>query len=103
MPNRQGQTAGGFDQAALTGTPTAPVETRSAHRRQGHVLREPLSVSHRYLRGSVGERTRSAIGITIRDSDRAWVALAGGVAAYDLIPTDDEQVTNAARRTSSLC
>jgi hypothetical protein len=24
MPNREGQTAGGFDQAALTGTPTAP-------------------------------------------------------------------------------
>ena len=34
----------------------------------------------------------------MRDSDRAWVALAGGVAAYDLIATDDEQVTNAARR-----
>src|ERR1700741_498395 len=31
-------------------------------------------------------------------SDRAWVALAGGVAAYDLIATDDEQLTNAARR-----
>jgi hypothetical protein len=36
--------------------------------------------------------------ITMRDSDRAWVALAGGVAAHDLIATDDEQVTNAARR-----
>ena len=34
----------------------------------------------------------------MRDSDRAWLALAGGVAAYDLIATDDEQVTNAARR-----
>ena len=34
----------------------------------------------------------------MRDSDRARVALAGGVAAYDLIATDDEQVTNAARR-----
>jgi hypothetical protein len=34
----------------------------------------------------------------MRDSDRAWKALAGGVAAYDLIATDDEQVTNAARR-----
>ncbi len=34
----------------------------------------------------------------MRDSDRAWVALAGGVATYDLIATDDEQVTNAARR-----
>jgi hypothetical protein len=29
MPNRQGQTAGGFESGgqALTGTPTAPVET----------------------------------------------------------------------------
>ena len=26
------------------------------------------------------------------------MALAGGVAAYDLIATDDEQLTNAARR-----
>jgi hypothetical protein len=34
----------------------------------------------------------------MRKSDRAWVALAGGVAAYDLIATDDEQLTNAARR-----
>lgn len=34
----------------------------------------------------------------MRSSDRAWVALAGGVAAYDLIATDDEQLTNAARR-----
>jgi hypothetical protein len=34
----------------------------------------------------------------MRNSDRAWVALAGGVAAYDLIATDDEQLTNAARR-----
>jgi hypothetical protein len=34
----------------------------------------------------------------MRDSDRAWLALAGGVAAYDLIATDDEQLTNAARR-----
>jgi hypothetical protein len=29
----------------------------------------------------------------MRNSDRAWVALAGGVAAYDLIATDDEQLT----------
>ena len=34
----------------------------------------------------------------MRNSDRAWVALASGVAAYDLIATDDEQLTNAARR-----
>jgi hypothetical protein len=34
----------------------------------------------------------------MRNSDRAWVALAGGIAAYDLIATDDEQMTNAARR-----
>ena len=34
----------------------------------------------------------------MRNSDLAWVALAGGVAAYDLIATDDEQLTNAARR-----
>lgn len=34
----------------------------------------------------------------MRSSDRAWVVLAGGVAAYDLIATDDEQLTNAARR-----
>jgi len=67
MPNRRGQTAAGFDQAALIGTPNAPVETRSAPRRQGHVLREPLSVSHRYLRGPLGERTRWAIDITMRD------------------------------------
>ena len=55
-------------------------------------------MSHRYLRGPLGERTRWAIGIAMRDSDRARVAVAGGVAAYDLIATDDEQVTNAARR-----
>jgi hypothetical protein len=55
-------------------------------------------VSHRYLRDPLRERTRWAIGITMRDSDRAWVALAGGVPAYDLIATDDEQLTNAARR-----
>jgi hypothetical protein len=55
-------------------------------------------VSHRYLRGPLAERTRWAIGIKMRDSDREWVALAGGVAAYDLIVTDDEQLTNAARR-----
>jgi hypothetical protein len=48
--------------------------------------------------GPLGERTRWAIGITMRDSDRAWLALAGGVAAYDLIATDDGQLTNAARR-----
>ena len=34
----------------------------------------------------------------MRNSDRAWMALAGGVAAYDLIAADDEQLTNAARR-----
>jgi hypothetical protein len=34
----------------------------------------------------------------MRNSDRAWMALAGGIAAYDLIATDDEQLTNAARR-----
>ena len=34
----------------------------------------------------------------MRNSDRAWVALAGGVAAYDLIAADDEQLTHAARR-----
>ena len=34
----------------------------------------------------------------MRNSDRAWLALAGGVAAYDLIAADDEQLTNAARR-----
>jgi hypothetical protein len=32
----------------------------------------------------------------MRNSDRAWVALAGGVAAYDLIATNDEQLSNAA-------
>ena len=36
--------------------------------------------------------------IAMRDSARARVAVAGGVAAYDLIATNDEQVTNAARR-----
>jgi len=34
----------------------------------------------------------------MRNSDRAWMALASGVAAYDLIAADDEQLTNAARR-----
>jgi hypothetical protein len=34
----------------------------------------------------------------MRNSDRAWLALASGVAVYDLIATDDEQLTNAARR-----
>ena len=34
----------------------------------------------------------------MRNSDRAWMALAGGVAAYDLIAADDELLTNAARR-----
>jgi hypothetical protein len=34
----------------------------------------------------------------MRNSDRAWLALAGGVAAYDLIATDDELLTDAARR-----
>jgi hypothetical protein len=30
----------------------------------------------------------------MRNSDRAWLALAAGVAAYDLIATDDEQPSN---------
>jgi hypothetical protein len=34
----------------------------------------------------------------MRKSDRAWLALAGGVAAYDLIATDDELLSDAARR-----
>ena len=34
----------------------------------------------------------------MRNSDRAWLALAVGVAAYDLVATDEEQLTNAARR-----
>jgi hypothetical protein len=34
----------------------------------------------------------------MRNSDRAWLALAGGVAAYDLIATDNELLTDAARR-----
>jgi hypothetical protein len=34
----------------------------------------------------------------MRNSDRAWLALAGGVAAYDLIATDDELLSDAARR-----
>ncbi len=34
----------------------------------------------------------------MRSSDRAWVALAGGVTAYDLLAPDDEQLTTAARR-----
>ena len=34
----------------------------------------------------------------MRKSDHAWLALAGGVAAYDLIATDDELLTDAARR-----
>jgi hypothetical protein len=34
----------------------------------------------------------------MRNSDRAWLALAGGVAAYDLIAIDDEQLSDAARR-----
>ncbi len=34
----------------------------------------------------------------MRTSDRAWLVLAGGVAAYDLIAADDEQLTHAARR-----
>ena len=34
----------------------------------------------------------------MRRSDQAWLALAGGVAAYDLIATDDELLTDAARR-----
>ena len=34
----------------------------------------------------------------MRNSDRAWVTLAGGVVAYDLVASDDEQLTNAARR-----
>ena len=34
----------------------------------------------------------------MRKSDGAWLALAGGVAAYDLIATDDELLSDAARR-----
>jgi hypothetical protein len=34
----------------------------------------------------------------MRNSDRSWLALAGGVAAYDLIAIDDEQLPDAARR-----
>jgi hypothetical protein len=34
----------------------------------------------------------------MRTSDRAWLALAAGVAAYDLIATDDEQLSDAVRR-----
>jgi hypothetical protein len=34
----------------------------------------------------------------MRNSDRAWLALAAGVATYDLVATDDEQLTGAARR-----
>ena len=34
----------------------------------------------------------------MRNSDRAWLALAAGVAAYDLVATDEEQLSNAARR-----
>jgi hypothetical protein len=33
----------------------------------------------------------------MRNSDRAWLALAGGVAAYDLIATDDERLSDAVR------
>jgi hypothetical protein len=35
---------------------------------------------------------------TMRNSDRAWVTLASGVATYNLIAGDDEQLSNAARR-----
>jgi hypothetical protein len=34
----------------------------------------------------------------MRHSDRAWLALAAGVAAYDLIAIDDEQLSDAAHR-----
>ena len=34
----------------------------------------------------------------MRNSDRAWLALAAGVAAYDLVATDEEQLTDATRR-----
>ena len=34
----------------------------------------------------------------MRNSDRAWLTLAAGVAAYDLVATDEEQLTGAARR-----
>ena len=34
----------------------------------------------------------------MRTSDRAWLALAAGVTAYDLIATDDEQPSDAAHR-----
>ena len=34
----------------------------------------------------------------MHDSGRAWLALAAGVAAYDLIATDNERLSDAARR-----
>jgi hypothetical protein len=34
----------------------------------------------------------------MRNSDRAWLALAGGVATYDLIAADNERLSDAARR-----
>jgi hypothetical protein len=34
----------------------------------------------------------------MRKSDRAWLALASGVAAYDLVAADDELLSDAARR-----
>jgi hypothetical protein len=34
----------------------------------------------------------------MRNSDRAWLALAAGVVAYDLAAADDEQLSAAARR-----
>jgi len=34
----------------------------------------------------------------MRSSDRAWLARAAGVTAYDLIATDDEQLSDAAHR-----
>ena len=34
----------------------------------------------------------------MRNADRAWLALAAGVAAYDLMATDEERLSDAARR-----
>jgi hypothetical protein len=34
----------------------------------------------------------------MRNSDRAWLVLATGVAAYDLVAIDEEQLSDAARR-----
>src|SRR5271170_4162715 len=57
-----------------------------------------MSESTRELPSPVRRRSRQRRPATMRNSDRAWMALASGVAAYDLIAADDEQLTNAARR-----